>query len=109
MSEEKNTFESDSDRQDHVRDERPPRYLADQGTSKTSHGDGEPTIDTPLIEARERAIKEEEEKEEAEEREVEQLRGGGAGASRRESGEQRSEQRSQGRRGGRRASQQEEA
>jgi hypothetical protein len=90
-------FNSDSDRQDHIREERPPRYMADQGTSKTSHGDGEPTIDEALIERRERDLKEEEEKAEAEEREVEALKGKSSNKGGAQSGAERSAERSGGR------------
>ena len=65
---------SGNERKEVVRDEEARRFMADQGTSKTSHGDGTPTIDRTLLEARERELKAREDAEKAEEREVEALK-----------------------------------
>ena len=62
------------ERKEVVRDEEARRFMADQGTSKTSYGDGTPTIDRTLLDARERELKAREDAEKAEEREVEALK-----------------------------------
>lgn len=48
---------------DSIREERPQTFPADQGTSLTSHGDGEPSIDRRSVEIREETIKAEEQAE----------------------------------------------